>query len=107
MHTRQRSLVPGRTLRLARHLTGESQRGFADRLRMRSKTVGKAEVGWRPVEAWLFEAAAHAAGMKPATLIILRDAAEGSLQLDPEQRAWLAEQLLQAALLGLRGESPS
>lgn len=103
----ERCRLAGRTVRLARHLAGCSQAGFAARLRMTVNLVENAEQGRRAVPPWLLEAVARAAGMSPTALIVLKDAADGAVQLDAEQRAWLADQLLTAALDGLRsGEGP-
>jgi len=102
MAVRQQDPIPGRVLRLARGLLGLTQRGFAERIHLKRKTLAKAEAGGRPVEGFLFQDAARAAGLPPTALVILSDVARGASQLDDEQRAWLAGELLDAALRGLR-----
>lgn len=97
-------MVGARVLRLARHMAGLSQRGFAARLRLGASTVEKAEKGRRSAPAWLLREAACSSGLPETALVVLADAARGC-QLSDEQRAWLAEALLHAALRGLRDEA--
>jgi len=97
-----RDPMPGRVLRLARHMMGMSQRGFAARVKMKTKTLGKVEAGSRPAHGFVLESAAHAAGLPPQALVILADVARGQVTLSPEQRAWLAERMLDAVLRGLK-----
>jgi hypothetical protein len=99
--------IEGRSLRLARGLARRSQRQFAELLRCGSKKLGKQELGILQAPRTLIEDAGERAGLPRQALTILAEAARGDVDLTNEQRAWLGEALLIAALTSVRGPEPT
>ena len=97
--------IEGRALRLARVLIGSSQRQLGLDLRCSGKAIGKYETGVLKMPPTTLQDAAEKAGLSRMMLTILADAAHRHVQLTDELRAELGAELLDAVLLGLRGEA--